>query len=201
MASSINIVDMKTFKQYLLEMPVERPWAASRRYEHSTKPNADPNTKYKGQLGNIGPYEVHHIQDELGSDTVTVLHGGKQIGVFPLVDGGRHNGKKVVSVDKPNIHPSHRGEKAKVSELAANVYGMIADRFGGVISGPTQTKGSRSLWGGLAKMRQVSAVDTSRRKTKIAPIDNYDPKKHDSIVYDDKHGEDIRLVVMGKKKK
>ena len=200
MLSSINIDVMKTFKQYLSEMPVERPWAASRRYVHSTKPNADPNTKHIAHLGNIGSYEVHHIQDNMGADTVTVHHEGKQIGVFPLVDGGRRNGRSIVAVDTPNIHPSHRGGNAKVSGLGAKVYGMIADRFGGVISGPTQSAGSRSLWATLAKMRQVSAVDTSQRKNKIATIDKYNPDKHDSIVYNDKFGENIRLVVMGKKK-
>jgi hypothetical protein len=49
-------------------------------------------------------------------------------------------------------------------------------------------------------MRQVSAADTSQRKNKIATIDKYNPDKHDSIVYNDKFGENIRLVVMGKKK-
>lgn len=277
---------MLRFKQYLSEsrrvlsedMPIvsgqgERPMG----YHYST------TSSMPEHLGNIGPYQVHHFEEhpDVGGEAVVVHHDGKQIGVFPIHYDSRRSGRKIIGVDVPNIHPEHRGKKAKVRGLASKVYAMIADKFGGVISGNSQTPGSQSLWRNLAKMRKATVVNDSRRKSvssyehaehprlkmstsnvedyryyhsnaselnprsnshqrsldmmrtrligagadrrkvrrmkkladfpgprsfkrtsvKIPTINKYDPEKHEKLVYDPDYGEDMRLLVLGKKKK
>jgi len=50
---------------------------------------------------------------------------------------------------------AHRGKKALVKNLVPKVYAMIADKIGTVESGEQQTKGGRSIWTRLAKLRPV----------------------------------------------
>lgn len=275
-----------SFKQYLNEsrrvlsedMPIldyagERPPG----FEYSTR------NKLPEHMGNIGPYQVHHVEDhpDVDGPAVTVHHEGKQVGVFPIVHAGRRSGRNIVTVDIPSLHPAHRGKKAKVRGLASKVYGMIADKFGGVISGHHQTPGSQSLWRNLAKTRRAVVVNDSRSKTtttythkdhpgvklnsdaidsyqyahedasdtsprslvhqralermrnklqnggmnsrklgrfkkledfphpdtfkrvrtKMPTIKRYDPDVHEPIVYSDEHGGDMRIMVLGNRKK
>lgn len=234
-------------------------------------------------MGNIGPYQVHYVPDHPHTDgpTVVVHHEGKQVGVFPIANAGKRSGKNIVTVEMPSLHPAHRGKKAKVRGLASKVYGMIADKFGGVISGYHQTPGSQSLWRNLAKTRRAVVVNDSREKTtttythkdhpgvklnsdaidsyvyahedasdtsprslahqralermrnklqnggmnrrklgrfkkladfphprtfkrvrtKMPNIKTYDPDVHEPIVYSDEHGGDMRIMVLGNRKK
>ena len=234
-------------------------------------------------MGNIGPYQVHHVpaHPDVEGPAVTVHHEGKQVGVFPILPAAKKSGRNIVTVDMPSLHPAHRGKKAKVRGLASKVYGMIADKFGGVISGYHQTPGSQSLWRNLAKTRRAVVVNDSRAKTtttythkdhpgvklnsdgidsyvyahedasdnsprslihqralermrnslkdagmnsrklarfkkledfphpntlkrvrtKMPTIKTYDPDVHETIVYSDEHGGDMRIMVLGNKKR
>ena len=158
---------------------------------------------------------------------------------------------------------------------------MIADKFGGVISGHHQTPGSQSLWRNLSKTRRAVVVNDSRAKTtthyahndhpglkfnsnifdgyqyahedasdtssrsdthqrglermrnrlkeggmdsrklgkfktladfphpdtfkrvktKMPAIKRYNPDVHEPIVYSDEHGADMRILVLGNRKK
>jgi len=276
---------MKRFLQHLSEsrrvlsedMPVVDDDGRAPGFYHSTRPTTPEH------LGNIGPYQVHHFEEHPDGEgeAVTVHHEGKQVGVFPIYHAGKRSGRKIVTVDTPSLHPDHRGKKARVRGLASQVYSMIADKFGGVISGSIQTPGSQSLWRNLSKMRKTAVVNDSRRKTmstfghkdhpnlklnsdvasdydyyhreardstprsnshvqmlqrlrnrlteggadrrkvgkmkkledfphpntfkrtsvKIPTINKYDPAKHEKLVYDPDYGSDMRLLVLGNKKK
>lgn len=257
----------------ILDYTGERPPG----FEYSTKSTMPEH------MGNIGPYQVHHVPEhpDVQGPAVTVHHEGKQVGVFPIANAGRRSGRNIVTVDMPSLHPAHRGKKAKVRGLASKVYGMIADKFGGVISGHHQTPGSQSLWRNLAKTRRAVVVNDSRAKTtshfaskdhpgvKLNPytfdkyrwgyddaseksprtlvhqralermrnslkdagmnsrklgrfkkladfphprtfkrvrtnmptIKRYDPDVHEPIVYSDEHGGDMRIMVLGNRKK
>lgn len=275
-----------SFKQYLNEskrvlsedMPIvdyagQRPPG----FEYSTRSTIPEHR------GNIGPYQVHHVEDhpDVDGPAFTVHHEGKQVGLFPIVYMGKRSGRNIVTVDMPSLHPAHRGKKAKVRGLASKVYGMIADKFGGVISGHHQTPGSQSLWRNLSKTRRAVVVNDSRAKTtthyahndhpglkfnsnifdgyqyahedasdtssrsdthqrglermrnrlkeggmdsrklgkfktladfphpdtfkrvktKMPAIKRYNPDVHEPIVYSDEHGADMRILVLGNRKK
>ena len=184
---------MKRFLQYLSEsrrvlsedMPIvtgqgERPDG----FQYST------TSSMPEHLGNIGPYQVHHFEEhpDVGGEAIVVHHEGKQVGVFPIFNAGRRSGRNIVGVDVPNIHPAHRGKKAKVRGLASKVYAMIADKFGGVISGHKQTPGSQSLWRNLAKMRKATLVSDTKRKS----VSSYGHAEHPRLKMSTSNVEDYR---------
>ena len=108
-------------------------------------------------LGNIGPYKiVHHSHDhrDFTGGIVSVLHKGKQVGEFPLVEKGKY-----LNVYSPMLLRTHRGKKALAKNLAPKVYGMIADKIGSIESETKHTIGGRSLWRKVAKLRPVEVAN------------------------------------------
>lgn len=141
---------MKRFKQYLAEdMPEYQEGGGARNHTVSPKLPKTPSTK----LGNIGPYEVHHYENATGLDDemVSIQHRGKQVGQFTFY----RVRNRPIRIDFPTMAAAHRGKKALVKNLVPKVYGMIADKFGTIESGEQQTKGGRSIWTRLSKMRPV----------------------------------------------
>jgi hypothetical protein len=184
---------MKRFLQHLSEsrhvlsedMPTVDDGGRAPGFYHSTRPSTPEH------LGNIGPYQVHHFEEHPSGEgeAITVHHEGKQVGVFPIYHQGRRSGRKIVSVDTPNLHPDHRGKKARVRGLASQVYAMIADKFGGVISGHSQTPGSQSLWRNLARMRKTTLVSDSKRKS----MSNFGHSDHPKLKLSGDHMADYQF--------
>lgn len=148
---------MKSFKQYLLEAP--QMYNTGGRPEYL--PRLVPSVPGK-LIGNIGsyslilPHEEHPLYpDPDGYENVYHLVHKKQIvGIFPVshIDpGGRR-----ANIYNPMIHKTHAGKNAKVKNLVPKVYATLADKLRLTIeSGDSQTRGSRSVWRRLAKIRPV----------------------------------------------
>jgi hypothetical protein len=56
--------------------------------------------------------------------------------------------------------------------------------------------------GKMKKLEDFPHPNTLKRTSvKIPTINKYDPAKHEKLVYDPDYGEDMRLLVLGNKKK
>lgn len=175
--------DMKSFLQYLLEMPVMRNRESPKSLQLTvdTKPPSIPSKL----LGKIGPYQIHH-HDDADEPAISVRHKGKQVGILPIVRVG-----KEITFDIPTMSRKHSGKRALVKDLVPKIYAMVADNIAPIVSSETQSTGGRSVWARLSKMRQVTASASpyarSSISTPVSPnlpkIDNYSPEKHDKTVY------------------
>ena len=168
---------MLRFKQYLLaeDMPEYQDGGGAR--EHTVSPKI-PRSK-STKLGNIGPYEVHHHEDDdLAGEIVSVRHGGKQVGQFDI----RRDGRKLpIRIDFPTMTAAHRGKKALVKNLVPKVYAMIADKIGTVESGEQQTKGGRSIWTRLSKMRPVKIGRSSELASRSTSAEYFSHPNHPNL--------------------
>jgi len=145
--------------------------------EHTVSPKI-PRSK-STKLGNIGPYEVHHHEDdELAGEIVSVRHGGKQVGQFDIRRSGRNS---PIRIDFPTMTAAHRGKKALVKNLVPKVYAMIADKIGTVESGEQQTKGGRSIWARLAKMRSVKIGKSSELASRSTSAEYFSHPNHPNL--------------------
>jgi len=145
---------MKRFLQYLAE---DMPHQEEGRVGLRSSPSRNAPESKSVHLGNIGPYSIHqHPFDngETGDNEgiISIRHKGKHIGEMTIA---RSDDSPHLTVDWPNIHPSHRGKKAKVKNLVPKVYSLLADKLGTIDSSGVQTAGGRSIWRRLAGMRKV----------------------------------------------
>jgi hypothetical protein len=171
-------MELKSFKQYLLaeDMPEYQDGGSVRGHTVSPKIPRSKSTK----LGNIGPYEVHHYKNATGYDDemVSLHHDGKQVGQFTFYRGGRN---APIRIDFPTMAAAHRGKKALVKNLVPKVYGMIADKIGTVESGEQQTKGGRSIWTRLSKMRPVRIRRSSELASRSTSAEYFSHPNHPNL--------------------
>ena len=149
---------------------------------HTVSPKV-PKSKSR-KLGNIGPYEVHHHEyddfrdDGYSPEMVSVRHGGKQVGEFEINRGGR---KSPIRIEFPTMAAAHRGKKALVKNLVPKVYAMIADKVGTLESGEQQTKGGRSIWARLSKMRPVKIGKSSELASRSTSAEYFSHPNHPNL--------------------
>jgi hypothetical protein len=150
------------------------------------------------KIGEIGPYEVHHVPTEMAGligghiyrqHHAVVTHKGNRVGVVTFSEekpGFMDLPKHLVS-QHPLFQLSHSGRKARVSGLPSHVYRMISQHLNmPVVSGARQSRGGQNVWKNLAKMGKVSALNTRTGER----IHDYDPDKpeHHNIVYSSTSG-------------
>ena len=189
---------MKSFKQYILEMPVITKQSA--RYDDRDYP-APPM-----HIGSVGAYKIIHTPDEDFADTSStgifhIMHNKKRVGYIPY----EHDGANTLHMQGPNLMRTHRGKKAKTKNLMPKIYGLISDKMKKKIQSDTlQSIGGASIWRRLAGMRKVTVKHYNPDELpKYRIKGRYIPDQHEKIVYDRTHGTDYALVLhprRGKKK-
>lgn len=175
---------MLSFKQYLLEAP--EMIQSSRRPDYLSKLVPSVPGKLIGKIGSyslIRPHEDHplYYPSDMYEDIYHLVHKKQIVGIFPVNEflGRRAN------IYNPAIHKTHAGKNAKVKNLVPKVYGTLADKLKLTIeSGDQHTRGSRSVWRRLARIRPVH-MDYDGEVTV------YNPVKHERLAYSrrsDPHG-------------
>lgn len=129
--------------------------------------------QYK-KIGNIGPYEVHHVPSEyIGSQGdifrthhIMVTHRNKPIGAVNFSEEPAYATKTFelpahIVAQGPIFVPRHSGSRSNIHALPSRVYQMVAKHFNmPIVSGFTQSRGGQSVWANLAKIGKVSAINT-----------------------------------------
>lgn len=186
---------MKSFKQYILEMPIII--RGHSRYDDKSYPGPK-------HIGRVGSYSVTHVPDADMDDTTGIfhiIHNNKRVGYIPY----ESDGVDTLHFQGPSLMNSHRGKKAKTNNLMPKVYGLIADKMKKKVQSDNyQTRGGASIWRRLAYMRKVTVRHFNRDEPSQTRIKGrYIPDQHEKIVYDRTHGADYALVLhprRGKKK-
>jgi hypothetical protein len=200
---------MKSFKKYISEAPFfdattdfgihakrvhlmdpNMPFNHAKDVRDAVKaPTADypaaPNKGLHVKIGELGPYKVYHSPEQ-DKHSFIVKHEQEPIGHVDFIELPKP--KKLPGASKTVLYPhasptfarEHTGKRAKVPNLAANVYMMAAKHLKkSIMSGDAHTHGSHSMWKDITHLGGSAAFNEDTDEH----IPVYKPEEHESKVY------------------